>query len=240
MEGDAAKPEAIAAWNHFNPLPPHGGRLAATAISTMPSIFQSTPSAWRETTKNKRTRNILKNFNPLPPHGGRRAYWYSYAQSVDISIHSLRMEGDVVLVNSGAVAFAFQSTPSAWRETFFALPTTFHPFKFQSTPSAWRETCCTTPVQKQSGHFNPLPPHGGRRVSRIFQVLMIYFNPLPPHGGRQAPVRLLIRQGRYFNPLPPHGGRRLRVRHGILTWLFQSTPSAWRETRGGCCYYDTT
>ena len=35
---------------------------------------------------------------------------------------------------------------------------------------------------------------------------------------------------RHFNPLPPHGGRRLRVRHGILTWLFQSTPSAWRET----------
>ena len=224
--------------------------------------FQSTPSAWRETEYIGAGTQQLRHFNPLPPHGGRRVLsWFGSIEGdisihslrmegdttpdyifrgLYISIHSLRMEGDVVLVNSGAVAFAFQSTPSAWRETFFALPTTFHPFKFQSTPSAWRETCCTTPVQKQSGHFNPLPPHGGRRVSRIFQVLMIYFNPLPPHGGRQAPVRLLIRQGRYFNPLPPHGGRRLRVRHGILTWLFQSTPSAWRETRGGCCYYDTT
>ena len=117
MEGDAAKPEAIAAWNHFNPLPPHGGRLAATAISTMPSIFQSTPSAWRETTKNKRTRNILKNFNPLPPHGGRPAKDYATAFEKDISIHSLRMEGDLQRIMQQLLKKTFQSTPSAWRET---------------------------------------------------------------------------------------------------------------------------
>ena len=34
---------------HFNPLPPHGGRLAGVAAGTVPMSFQSTPSAWRET-----------------------------------------------------------------------------------------------------------------------------------------------------------------------------------------------
>ena len=57
-------------------------------------VFQSTPSAWRETKK-----------------GGTVIGW------IDISIHSLRMEGDQsrgVLSVSGK---GFQSTPSAWRET---------------------------------------------------------------------------------------------------------------------------
>ena len=34
-------------------------------------------------------------FNPLPPHGGRRLGTKTYIRSVGISIHSLRMEGDV-------------------------------------------------------------------------------------------------------------------------------------------------
>ena len=56
--------------------------------------FQSTPSAWRET----RIANIRfftnSHFNPLPPHGGRRKYVALDIVLNDISIHSLRMEGD--------------------------------------------------------------------------------------------------------------------------------------------------
>ena len=79
--------------------------------------FQSTPSAWRETTfwigRFRRT----GNFNPLPPHGGRlytvcTAYSHSF-----ISIHSLRMEGDEDWNEEENWYKAFQSTPSAWRET---------------------------------------------------------------------------------------------------------------------------
>ena len=40
------------------------------------------------------------------------------AQCDCISIHSLRMEGDRVWSGDGANGRAFQSTPSAWRETF--------------------------------------------------------------------------------------------------------------------------
>ena len=56
-----------------------------------------------------------------------------------ISIHSLRMEGDMIWRTENVTQFAFQSTPSAWRETFLdCVPE--HTEEFQSTPSAWRET----------------------------------------------------------------------------------------------------
>ena len=58
-----------------------------------------------------------------------------------ISIHSLRMEGDLVSAKENQIFRVFQSTPSAWRETvaevYFCL-------------WLW--------------YFNPLPPHGGRQV----------------------------------------------------------------------------
>ena len=79
--------------SHFNPLPPHGGRL----------YLVCTPS-------------VYLDFNPLPPHGGRQIYYYHilprksfqstpsawretdnypyFDISTYISIHSLRMEGD--------------------------------------------------------------------------------------------------------------------------------------------------
>ena len=61
-----------AAGCDFNPLPPHGGRRPPAPLWGATEKFQSTPSAWRET---KPTR--------IPRHRKR------------ISIHSLRMEGDV-------------------------------------------------------------------------------------------------------------------------------------------------
>ena len=87
----------------------------------------------------------------------------------------------------GIRATAFQSTPSAWRETWFRLPCFFIPF-----------------------YFNPLPPHGGRHAP-LSAPLEIgrYFNPLPPHGGRLKRCDEKLRC-KDFNPLPPHGGRRVR------------------------------
>ncbi len=128
----------------------------------------------------------------------------------DISIHSLRMEGD------GTGLYRFQ---------------------------------------KRCNHFNPLPPHGGRRHRKDGITWQYHFNPLPPHGGRPA---CLSGNGTtmYFNPLPPHGGRRYLHKSGAeqscisihslrmegdaelvckpsKNSLFQSTPSAWRETPPG-------
>ena len=40
-------------------------------------------------------------FNPLPPHGGRQIQFRIICTSIFISIHSLRMEGDIVLDTDG-------------------------------------------------------------------------------------------------------------------------------------------
>ena len=59
----------------------------------------------------------IEHFNPLPPHGGRRRVGLQAFQKLVISIHSLRMEGDLSGTRRKSSGSAFQSTPSAWRET---------------------------------------------------------------------------------------------------------------------------
>ena len=51
MEGDEYTRVVIPRSRHFNPLPPHGGRHFSHSSTHLPSEFQSTPSAWRETVK---------------------------------------------------------------------------------------------------------------------------------------------------------------------------------------------
>ena len=62
-------------------------------------------------------RSGIEHFNPLPPHGGRHLVKLIRFWAENISIHSLRMEGDSVPAALVDVSLAFQSTPSAWRET---------------------------------------------------------------------------------------------------------------------------
>ncbi len=124
---------------HFNPLPPHGGRLLSAVFMTILSVFQSTPSAWRET----------------------------------------------VLVEVSLTRIPFQSTPSAWRETNCAVFRRFLLSLFQSTPSAWRETNACF----RCGNAFRISIHSlrmeGDRCSRRSQTVLRHFNPLPPHGGRR-------------------------------------------------------
>ena len=164
MEGDTDATSFCKPLRHFNPLPPHGGRLRFV----VPHMRQT------------------DHFNPLPPHGGR---------------------------------------PGA---EFSRIPHN----AFQSTPSAWRETMCSECNNMMLCHFNPLPPHGGRR--QMLQGrwrLPPHFNPLPPHGGRRTNCTVLFCASIHFNPLPPHGGRRNGPGCTHAENTFQSTPSAWRETR---------
>ena len=80
------------------------------------ALFQSTPSVWRETTPQ------------------------DFFDKLDrISIHSLRVEGDVLRRETARRGGIFQSTPSVWRETM-STPSTGLVSSFQSTPSVWRET----------------------------------------------------------------------------------------------------
>ena len=128
-------------------------------------------------------RRDRRYFNPLPPHGGR-----------------------LLILWRASVGKSFQSTPSAWRETFrnSTIPTLHHisihslrmegdrrfsagrcaSVIFQSTPSAWRETW----VKKfnDSGEFisiHSLRMEGDVEWEQVNSV-QNHFNPLPPHGGR--------------------------------------------------------
>ena len=215
--------------HHFNPLPPHGGRRRCAA-----------------------QRLAAAHFNPLPPHGGRLSLTAIRSDRKCISIHSLRMEGDRYMNVGGDPNMQFQSTPSAWREThcpercrcrcgisihslrmegdsnrfyvFGGKDISIHSLRmegdgdyfiscdygtlFQSTPSAWRETM-------------------GHDVSRMTMEISIHS--LRMEGDIMTAEK--IHRAEDFNPLPPHGGRRrCQCSSGNLS-AFQSTPSAWRETR---------
>ena len=125
-------------FRYFNPLPPHGGRREREGAADTAAYF-----------------------NPLPPHGGRPADAEAEARGEGISIHSLRMEGDMQYT---------QQRPRA--------AISIHSLRMEGDPL--------------------LSGFGTGRT--------------------------------YFNPLPPHGGRQLREFIRFDEILFQSTPSAWRET----------
>ena len=72
------------------------GDIKETPKTSMKS-FQSTPSAWRETIGVVETVTPIWDFNPLPPHGGRQDKLPVEANFENISIHSLRMEGDTLI-----------------------------------------------------------------------------------------------------------------------------------------------
>ena len=176
--------------------------------------FQSTPSAWRETIS-----------------------FILFTILSNISIHSLRMEGDFL---GFSVCFLFPN--------------------FNPLPPHGGRLAAEYHLNDAQRDFNPLPPHGGRRMFPCSFSFRVYFNPLPPHGGRR--LRQTVPQSRarfqstpsawretsstlhncgstgYFNPLPPHGGRRKCNRPTHRDSTFQSTPSAWRETNGCLLGYD--
>ena len=204
MEGDVNGNSKSAMVFDFNPLPPHGGRLRYVVKAACWKIFQSTPSAWRETSlhsgTNRRTRisihslhtegdqlhSVLmllhQHFNPLPPHGGRLPR---------------------VLLVSAEMHFN-PLPPHGGRRTRTQLSPIFH--VFQSTPSTRRETTGSPTDSIYSDiSIHSLHTEGDRSGFMLLTVI-IYFNPLPPHGGRRFFIVRFF-DILYFNPLPPHGGR---------------------------------
>ena len=120
MEGDSRHCACGRSQLHFNPLPPHGGRLPFSNRRFTDSTFQSTPSAWRETHWHN-GQSITRQFQSTPSAWRETTICHTVFRCDDISIHSLRMEGDTVFSPDNNRDFPFQSTPSAWRETFFQI-----------------------------------------------------------------------------------------------------------------------
>ena len=168
--------------------------------------FQSTPSAWRETTsESSESESPNISIHSLRMEGDRSRLLLDHVSG--ISIHSLRMEGDGVQHTgfSGRCisihSLRMEGDSGFSRYTSAAL-------EFQSTPSAWRETQFDT----RSAYFHHISIHSlrmeGDAARRPHFPAPVYFNPLPPHGGRHARF-LRCPLPVHFNPLPPHGGRPL-------------------------------
>ena len=155
MEGDVQLSAKILNCRHFNPLPPHGGRPGISFILFTILSFQSTPSAWRETSILPGGWKAMNHFNPLPPHGGRQI------TSID-----------------GNGAGSFQSTPSAWRETRFSYTQAgWHVISIHSLRMEGDRR--TGKPNADRIYFNPLPPHGGRLCFQIRQRNDLGFQSTP-------------------------------------------------------------
>ena len=124
---------------HFNPRPPWGGRLSMPFSLQSNTTFQSTPSVGRAT--------IL-----LP-----RAY-----DLIDISIHALRGEGDMLLrYQPPQITISIHALRGEGDAGLPVIITTN--LTFQSTPSVGRATNHANVALRQAIYFNPRPPWGGRR-----------------------------------------------------------------------------
>ena len=124
---------------HFNPLPPHGGRHdGGERLSTL-FTFQSTPSAWRETCPSTRL----------------------YISSVIISIHSLRMEGDTLHWKCPLLSCYFNPLPPHGGRHLVTVPIV-GAIDFNPLPPHGGRPSVFCICFMNALYFNPLPPHGGR------------------------------------------------------------------------------
>ena len=140
------------------------------------------------------------------------------------------MEGDCEIIWGYFSGSSFQSTPSAWRETLWNIlhHTNYHIsihslrmegdayddaairgiMAFQSTPSAWRETISNAEIQDV---FIRISIHSLRMEGD--------YHRLYPLSCCDISIHSLRMEGDYFKTAAKGGEK-----------LFQSTPSAWRET----------
>ena len=190
----------------FNPRPPCGERLAGFYLLPFLHKFQSTPSLRRATVQ--------------ATMSGR---------SVQVSIHALLAESDLVFFSCPYKPVLFQSTPSLRRATI-PYDTYCVILLFQSTPSLRRATVPALDDIVQLNGFNPRPPCGERPKSPLLPWGLCTFQSTPslrratrptssPLPSRPVSIHALLaesdlpgtftaRSSTSFNPRPPCGERR--------------------------------
>ena len=152
------------------------------------------------------------NFNPRPPRGGRQRYPVSDRRRVPISIHALREEGDMPPPPQSGRGIVFQSTPSARRATWQALPSAWtwkisiHALREEGDLSERAADALGTLIS-----IHALREEGDLGVSRRSRAELISIHALREEG----------------DPL--------LCRCSGVRWRFQSTPSARRATYRGVC-----
>ena len=169
-------------------------------------VFQSTPSVWRETHKD----------------------WYSQ-QAHHISIHSLRMAGDLCVVVLWIPQKHFNPLPPYGgrlpkSRAFVVLPRiSIHSLRMEGDPF-------TRGHADISLYFNPLPPYGGRLLFPEITVATVVFQSTPSVWRETVKI---TDTNQFFiisiHSLRMEGDCRYFLDVKLLQ-TFQSTPSVWRET----------
>ena len=149
----------------------------------------------------------IYDFYPRPPGGGRLLKSVCISASCFISIHALRVEGDIYAKHSVSRRRHFYPRPpGGGRHEVFRHPTVFL-------------------------HFYPRPPGGGRQFCAARARRQFYFYPRPPGGGRRE-VSCLHRKGAGFLSTPSGWRATPRPVNVSPSLRFLSTPSGWRATAG--------
>ena len=192
---------------HFNPLPPHGGRPPGRSAIPQSEVFQSTPSAWRETyIDGLKWEQVNISIHSLRMEGDCLAD-IRKIHCAKISIHSLRMEGDRGLLYLLRLRHAIS----------------IHSLRMEgdipATPSSYL-SCISIHSLRMEGDVSRLQyGRGGDSIS-IHSLRMEGDYTLHEIGyGSGISIHSLRMEGdtlRHWNSFPPN--------------TFQSTPSAWRET----------
>ena len=147
------------------------------------------------------------DFYPRPPGGGRPAVGTEQPAFQPISIHALRVEGDL------------EQKQRLLADSVISI----HALRVEGDPRRVR------PHLSRCRNFYPRPPGGGRLISGSQPPPRRYFYPRPPGGGRPQ-IAANCQRIKYFYPRPPGGGRLFRLLVVARNTLFLSTPSGWRAT----------
>ena len=151
---------------YFYPRPPGGGRQYHSRTGSERLIFLSTPSGWRATCcKNTPTSFKASTFLSTPSGWRATILFCSHSVERSISIHALRVEGDMNGARELEQLCIFLSTPSGWRATYKAQYSV-----------------------KINDHFYPRPPGGGRQGNAARPARQGDFYPRPPGGGRPRTI----------------------------------------------------
>ena len=212
VEGDANMAGTEKTRGYFYPRPPGGGRQQIRDMYDRGIKFLSTPSGWRATDVAIDDRHCAR-----------------------ISIHALRVEGDLASGRSSCLDLDFYPRPPGGGRHFFgfrfavALEISIHALRVEGDQS--NRTTTQTKIQFLS------TPSGWRATVLLVMLIAISII-ISIHAlrveGDNACVWARFKPF-YFYPRPPGGGRphvRLSLRQ-LLTFL--STPSGWRATGVAGC-----
>ena len=154
-----------------------------------------------------RQRHPLPHFNPLPPHGGRPISARSSIEPCRISIHSLRMEGDlVILLKISLISYFNPLPPHGGRliSVYTGFPgsgISIHSLRMEGD----------SPYRRRKTDSQEISIHSLRMEGD--QTDQLQFRCSKPFQSTPSAWR----ETHELTDIPP-------------AKIFQSTPSAWRET----------